>query len=197
MPGDPRYSKKNLKRWKSRVLVMSRRRIGKGNLSKAHIARKIFELCPDAPPELAGYLLMEWFVSRSRTADRPKSQPKRHVEQRDDFLLSYEWRRLRMAVIKERGARCECCGATPAQGIVINVDHIQPRKTHPKLALEKSNLQVLCHVCNHGKGNWDTTDWREAPQPAVAKPLPPLTRWYVDSVKNGLFDEKPRLVRKH
>lgn len=38
--------------------------------------------------------------------------------------------------------------------------HIQPRKTHPHLALVLSNLQVLCHDCNHGKGNWDTTDWR-------------------------------------
>ena len=66
-----------------------------------------------------------------------------------------------MIVIKKRGARCECCGAAPADGVtVINVDHVLPRKTHPELALVESNLQVLCHVCNHGKGNWDTTDWR-------------------------------------
>jgi hypothetical protein len=79
----------------------------------------------------------------------------------DAFLLSYEWRRLRMEVVKERGARCECCGASPRDGIVINVDHIKPRRKYPELALEKSNLQVLCDVCNHGKGNWDETDWRE------------------------------------
>lgn len=78
----------------------------------------------------------------------------------DAFLRSYEWRRLRMVVIKERGARCECCGRTPKDGIGINVDHIKPRKHHPELALVKSNLQVLCGDCNHGKGNWDDTDWR-------------------------------------
>ena len=80
----------------------------------------------------------------------------------DDFLESYEWRRLRMEVIKARGARCECCGATRADGkTVINVDHIKPRRTHPELALDQTNLQVLCNVCNHGKGNWDQTDWRD------------------------------------
>lgn len=79
----------------------------------------------------------------------------------DAFLLSYEWRRLRMEVIKERGARCECCGASPKDGIVINVDHIKPRRKYPELALTKANLQVLCGVCNHGKGNWDETDWRD------------------------------------
>lgn len=28
------------------------------------------------------------------------------------------------------------------------------------LALSLENLQVLCAECNHGKGNWDMTDWR-------------------------------------
>lgn len=77
-----------------------------------------------------------------------------------EFLKSYEWKKLRIEVIKEQGQRCNCCGATPADGIVINVDHIKPRKTHPELALDKKNLQVLCGDCNHGKGNWDSTDWR-------------------------------------
>jgi 5-methylcytosine-specific restriction endonuclease McrA len=90
---------------------------------------------------------------KRRQADRAKG---------DEFLASYEWRRLRMEVIKDRGARCECCGSTPQKdGIVINVDHIKPRRLFPELALEKTNLQVLCDVCNHGKGNWDHTDWRE------------------------------------
>lgn len=78
----------------------------------------------------------------------------------DHFLTSYEWRKLRMEALKKYGPKCMCCGATPATGAVMNVDHIKPRKLFPELALELSNLQILCHECNHGKGNWDQSDWR-------------------------------------
>lgn len=77
-----------------------------------------------------------------------------------EFLSTYEWRKVRMMALKKHGARCQCCGASAATGAVIHVDHIKPRKLFPQLALDVDNLQVLCHECNHGKGNWDTTDWR-------------------------------------
>lgn len=80
----------------------------------------------------------------------------------DSFLLSFEWRKVRMIVLKKYGARCQCCGATVADGLKMHVDHIKPRKLFPQLALSVDNLQVLCEVCNHGKGNWDMTDWRES-----------------------------------
>ena len=79
----------------------------------------------------------------------------------EDFLRSYEWRKVRMVVLKRDGARCRACGATPADGIRVNVDHIKPRRRFPGLALDETNLQVLCEDCNHGKGSWDMTDWRE------------------------------------
>lgn len=108
---------------------------------------------------------------------RPKKIQKQHIEtnkkhnkkpvkkhktfvQTDDFLQSYAWRKLRMEAILKYGRKCQCCGSTPETGAIINVDHIKPRKLFPQLALELSNLQVLCHECNHGKGNWDQTDWR-------------------------------------
>ena len=53
-----------------------------------------------------------------------------------------------------------CCGKTPFDGVLMNVDHIKPRKTHPQLALEFDNLQVLCNICNKDKGNKHTTDYR-------------------------------------
>lgn len=81
---------------------------------------------------------------------------------RDGFLGSFEWRQLRMRAIKKYGPICMCCGASPATGAAINVDHIKPRKLFPQLALDINNLQILCHDCNHGKGNWDRTDWRPA-----------------------------------
>jgi 5-methylcytosine-specific restriction endonuclease McrA len=89
-----------------------------------------------------------------------------------EFLASYEWRTLRMEVLTKYGPRCMCCGATPDDGLRMHVDHIKPRKKYPGLALIFDNLQVLCEVCNHGKSNWDETDWRpvrdEAAEEAAA-----------------------------
>jgi HNH endonuclease len=94
---------------------------------------------------------------------KPQDQRPKSVHEnvsRDAFLETYEWRKVRMHALKKYGARCQCCGASPSDGAVMNVDHIKPRKLFPQLALDVDNLQVLCHECNHGKGNWDQTDWR-------------------------------------
>lgn len=82
----------------------------------------------------------------------------------NEFLYTYEWRKLRIQAFKKYGNRCQCCGASPQTGAVLNVDHIKPRKYYPSLALDLNNLQILCHDCNHGKGNWDRTDWRNSNQ---------------------------------
>ncbi len=78
----------------------------------------------------------------------------------DEFLESFAWEKLRLIALKKYGSVCMCCGASPKNGAVMNVDHIKPRKLFPDLALVLDNLQVLCHDCNHGKGNWDQTDFR-------------------------------------
>lgn len=80
----------------------------------------------------------------------------------DEFLKTFAWRKLRMLAIKSLGNKCQCCGNSPENGAVINVDHIKPRKLFPRLALDINNLQILCSECNHGKGNWDQTDWRKS-----------------------------------
>ena len=87
-------------------------------------------------------------------------KPKVKKAEKPEFLESFAWRRVRMEAFVKYGPKCMCCGATPTTGAVMHVDHIKPRKTHPELALELDNLQILCHECNHGKGNWNTTDWR-------------------------------------
>jgi 5-methylcytosine-specific restriction endonuclease McrA len=79
----------------------------------------------------------------------------------DAFLESYAWRQIRLIVLKRDGRRCVCCGATPDTGAVMHVDHIKPRRLFPELALDEKNLQVLCSECNHGKGNWDQTDFKK------------------------------------
>jgi len=101
---------------------------------------------------------LNYFVVPSKKQTKPKLVST--FESSSSFLQTYEWRRVRMLALKQHGARCQCCGISPAEGAVINVDHIKPRKLFPELALDVNNLQILCHDCNHGKGNWDMTDWR-------------------------------------
>lgn len=90
---------------------------------------------------------------------------------KDAFYKSWEWRTLRMEVIKEHGRACQCCGAAPgmrdAAGdpVRICVDHIKPLSKFWELRLDRSNLQILCDECNQGKGNWDQTDFRKPDAP--------------------------------
>lgn len=84
-----------------------------------------------------------------------------------DFLNSKAWKRLRLQALNKHGRKCQCCGASPSTGAVLNVDHILPRRLFPQLALHLDNLQVLCGDCNEGKGNWDMTDVRPAPDSIV------------------------------
>jgi 5-methylcytosine-specific restriction endonuclease McrA len=91
-----------------------------------------------------------------RTAVRRTVPTQRMI---DRFYASWSWKRLRYTVLLERGARCECCGAS-GKTARICVDHIKPIRKYWKLRLTKSNLQILCEDCNMGKGSHDTTDWR-------------------------------------
>ena len=79
----------------------------------------------------------------------------------EDFLSSFQWRKLRLKALDKYGHMCSSCGASPESGAVLNVDHIKPRKYFPHLSLDINNLQVLCSECNHGKGNWNHSDYRK------------------------------------
>ncbi len=131
----------------------------------------------DGLPQPAGVTYQKWCYKnvehikseaakyREPVAEKPRAVKEKKVKKiyvaTDAFLSSFQWRKLRMEALKKYGPKCMCCGATPATGAVMNVDHIKPRKLWPSLALEINNLQILCHECNHGKGNWDQTDWRK------------------------------------
>ncbi len=85
-----------------------------------------------------------------------------------EFLQTYAWRNLRIKALNLYGRKCMCCGDTPENGAVMNIDHIKPRKYHPELALDIRWLQCLCGACNHGKGNELETDYRSPAQIAAA-----------------------------
>ena len=165
------------------LLNQSRLRLGIGPVKKQLVWTAAARLMGSPVPasNVDGYALLEVFLRTNYVAsvgqivvrDMPEAKQARKEARRrnvwntvtsphrsgDAFLETFEWRQLRMVVLKKRGPRCECCGAK-APDVRINVDHVKPRRKYPELALEESNLQVLCEVCNHGKGSWDETDWR-------------------------------------
>ena len=80
----------------------------------------------------------------------------------DVFYKSWRWKELRLIALNVCGRRCVCCGATPTPSnkVVLHVDHIKPLRSNPSLALDLSNLQVLCEDCNQGKSWFNTNDYR-------------------------------------
>ncbi len=126
--------------------------------------RRICKVCIKKQDKIVRKELVKFNASLKPKKRKKQKQTKAtssRWEKSKDFLCSWEWRTLRYEVLQELGRRCMCCGASPDDGrTVIHVDHIKPRHKYPELALIKSNLQILCGVCNQGKGAWDETDFR-------------------------------------
>lgn len=112
-------------------------------------------------------------VKIQKLPDGPKYQPKQHknsylekqvkklkreVERLQkargfSFYDTREWKELRWRVLTASDGKCNMCGRSKHDGVIIHVDHIKPRSKFPHLELEFSNLQVLCEDCNLGKSN--------------------------------------------
>ena len=80
----------------------------------------------------------------------------------DAFYASWEWKQVRYEALVLHGRQCMVCGFTPTLGCKerLVVDHIKPRSKFPDLALDLSNLQILCNSCNMGKSNIHQHDFR-------------------------------------
>ncbi len=59
---------------------------------------------------------------------------------------SRRWKALRLLALRRDGFKCVECGAVGR----LEVDHIQPVRTHPELAFDLNNLQSLCPF-HHGQ----------------------------------------------
>jgi 5-methylcytosine-specific restriction endonuclease McrA len=92
--------------------------------------------------------------------ERPASPVKPAKGRSQRFYSSFAWRRLRYRVLSEHDGRCQACGRGAVDGIVLNVDHIEPLSKAWERRLDPTNLQVLCGDCNHGKLNYEAKDWR-------------------------------------
>lgn len=88
------------------------------------------------------------------------------------FVRCRPWRVFRLVVLSIYGHTCMRCKVSFVRG--MSVDHIFGRHSHPELAFELRNLQVLCHSCNARKGRASTdyrpADWRQKIEAAYAAP---------------------------
>jgi len=127
--------------------------------------RDLRYLVAGSKPRRAGFCSMKCACEHYGTGEREALRKLRvfEIATAPDFYDSRHWKEIRYEALRRDGARCLCCGRTRADGVVLHVDHIRPRYTHPELALSAENLQVLCAECNVGKGWQDDTDWRRAP----------------------------------
>lgn len=193
---------------KSKLIRFAQRQLGLGGVSMretAEAAANALEV-PHAPNKHQGYLVLAHFYDVFKHALKPPNAPNRphskgprkprKLNVNDDaFLMSFEWRQLRMKVLVKYSAVCQCCGASRKDGVVIHVDHIKPRRKHPELALTEANLQVLCEVCNHGKGAWDETDWRDDSQTLPQSSRTPQRQPGDGDEQNTLVVRGPRLIK--
>ena len=87
---------------------------------------------------------------------KPKKQRANRASKRHRFIRSEEWRAVRSLIFDRYPAQCMRCGSNEK----LCVDHIKPKSRYPELALEPSNMQVLCWPCNRSKGFTDESDYR-------------------------------------
>lgn len=84
-------------------------------------------------------------LTRPRQSQRDYDRRRKDTET-DGFTNDPRWRRLRLVVLSEEPV-CRCC----QRELSTDVDHIKPRRTHPELAWDRSNLQGLCRSCHSEK----------------------------------------------
>jgi 5-methylcytosine-specific restriction endonuclease McrA len=74
---------------------------------------------------------------------------------------------------RDRWTCCSCGRSSRHEGVLLEVDHILPRSHGGSNAID--NLQTLCHKCNQGKSDRDSTDLRRVeaePVQGDARPQP-------------------------
>lgn len=82
-----------------------------------------------------------------------------YIIKANEFYKSRDWRKVRYEVLREQKGRCQCCGRSAKDGVILHVDHIIPLSKDWSKRLDKNNLQVLCEDCNEGKSNTDSIRW--------------------------------------
>ena len=116
---------------------------------------------------------LRWKAEHERR-ERRKIELRQQHDLNPDLILNRGFRRefedlgikadIYAEVIAASGNRCAACGrqfSSRRRKSLLHVDHIRPRKLYPHLLYVRSNLQVLCRLCNSHKSAYDGDDWKE------------------------------------
>ena len=93
-----------------------------------------------------GYFYASTFVYICRQMYR-NAEKKRQISTERKIMTNA----LRYQILKRDGFRCQICGRSQEDGVVLHIDHIKPVSKGGKTI--PSNLRVLCADCNLGKGS--------------------------------------------
>ncbi len=83
-------------------------------------------------------------------------------KQKKAFYKSKDWEAIRLEVLDRDNYECQECKRQgrvytdhhdPEKHKRLDVDHIKEIETHPELAMELDNLEVLCVRCHNKKHN--------------------------------------------
>jgi len=74
-------------------------------------------------------------------------EKKRHISKERKLMTNT----LRYQILQRDGFRCQICGRSQEDGVILHIDHIKPVSKGGKT--EPSKLRVLCADCNLGKGD--------------------------------------------
>lgn len=86
------------------------------------------------------------------------------------------WRTLRARVLAEE-SYCGICGLEVDKSLprahprAPQVDHVIPVSVAPQLVMVRSNLRLVCRICNLRRGTAGNRKRRQAPGPRVFGPL--------------------------
>ncbi len=72
---------------------------------------------------------------------------KHHFRHSAAVTRSVRWKVVRLQAKRRDGFKCVKCNARGR----LEVDHIQPVRTHPELSFDPANLQTLCGTCHSRK----------------------------------------------